>query len=748
MLKINRANTDIPSSLFSDRAKNARRAIEQVLILSPELRAQRRAPIEPDVYLAEDVRQSLTKLFFGKCAFCESEIGSASPVIVHHFRPTSNANDSRDYSSDTHYYAWFAYEWGNLYPACPDCDRSKSSYFPVSGVRAPLLCSLDEARQVEAGTILDPCHEEPLKHLNFKWNGVAVGSSAQGGITIEAFALNRPTLVQKRLEAGRLIYSRLRSILTPGIGIDPIREVIADDRPHASALRSLLDIFVEELAEQLGKDVPRHADPLWRLSDLLKDAGDGDLEKCFQQIDRLATLSDPTVLAEAVAYPPRPYAARAQPVRDGPTLQALGHSPSSITIRNFKGIENLILKLSERRDSADGSVCLMLLGENATGKSSILEAIALSLLGAPLAATVAGLPSGYLRRKNTQRWALVDVEAAEIRVEFHGMSRASEIRIDPVRQTFEGTEEPSSVVIGYGPRRFFAKSRSFRSRNPAARIKSLFDPLATIADPALWLQRLSGSNFNSVARALREILSLHVSDEIVRDPQLGVCVRANGFLTPLERMSEGYKSLFAMAVDIMRELMRHWTNLEQAAAVVLIDEIETHLHPRWKMRVMSSLRRALPKVTFVATTHDPLCLRGLDDGEVQVLHRDENQNIGLLVDLPSIKGMRAEQLLTSDYFGLSSTADPTIEAKLVDYAAAVATRPADRTPEEEAELLRVGQELAETLTIGDTAIEQVVQEAVVAYLDSRLSAPAALRSEARRNAVSAVLTAFKTPPKV
>jgi predicted ATP-binding protein involved in virulence len=218
-------------------------------------------------------------------------------------------------------------------------------------------------------------------------------------------------------------------------------------------------------------------------------------------------------------------------------------------------------------------------------------------------------------------------------------------------------------------------------------------------------------------------------------------------LTPLERMSEGYKALLAMTVDIVRELMGQWSNLEDARAVVLIDEIETHLHPRWKMQVMSALRRAFPKVTFIATTHDPLCLRGLDDGEVAVLVRDERQNVDTLRDLPSVKGLRAEQLLTSDYFGLSSTADPETEAKISRYANLLTDSERDRSPEANAELREVEADLSRTLVVGDTAVEQVVAQAIKEFLNTRRKGPVAERSEARKRAVSAVLDAFNGSPR-
>lgn len=88
---------------------------------------------------------------------------------------------------------------------------------------------------------------------------------------------------------------------------------------------------------------------------------------------------------------------------------------------------------------------------------------------------------------------------------------------------------------------------------------------------------------------------------------------------------------------------RFSASLAFSRAVVLIDEIEAHLHPRWKMRIVTALREALPNVTFIMTTHDPLCLRGLRAGEVMVFRRIESRApdslpvvVEQLEDLPDV----------------------------------------------------------------------------------------------------------------
>jgi hypothetical protein len=164
--------------------------------------------------------------------------------------------------------------------------------------------------------------------------------------------------------------------------------------------------------------------------------------------------------------------------------------------------------------------------------------------------------------------------------------------------------------------------------------------------------------------------------------------------------------------------------------LVLIDEIETHLHPRWKLRVVSALRKAMPNVQFVATTHDPLCLRGMRADEVQVFVRDEAHRIEVLSGLPDVRGLRAEQLLTSDYFGLASTADPDVESALAHLALPAGIRSQSRDGDLGA--------LQAFKWLGDTPVEQIVNEALRRFVEEG-AGPSLDRGQLREAAVTGVL---------
>lgn len=92
-------------------------------------------------------------------------------------------------------------------------------------------------------------------------------------------------------------------------------------------------------------------------------------------------------------------------------------------------------------------------------------------------------------------------------------------------------------------------------------------------------------------------------------------------LVPFDYLSDGYRNMVAMVADIAHRAARlnphHEANsAKETSGVVLIDEIDLHLHPKWQRRVVSDLKIAFPKLQFIASTHSPFILQSLEPGEV------------------------------------------------------------------------------------------------------------------------------------
>ena len=102
---------------------------------------------------------------------------------------------------------------------------------------------------------------------------------------------------------------------------------------------------------------------------------------------------------------------------------------------------------------------------------------------------------------------------------------------------------------------------------------------------------------------------------------------ADGQELPFRMLSDGVRNMLAMVADIAcRAVLLNpqfgEKAVERTPGIVLIDEIDLHLHPRWQRRVVEDLRRTFPRIQFIATTHSPLIIQSLRPGELVDLEKD------------------------------------------------------------------------------------------------------------------------------
>lgn len=730
MLKIRRTK---PPALFFDTIDQPRELLLRWAHRPFEERRQRRAPIDYDLFHHSHLADMVYDEFAGVCAFCERPVDTSEGVS--HFRPL-NIDGDHDGLEHTDHYSWLAFEWLNLFLICRSCQKQRRDRFFVTGRRARFLATFDEVRAEERPLVIDPTIESPSSHLSFLFTGECIPkrNSAKGRSTVDILALNNVELVHLRAKAIEAVVAAWKAALLDGAEVSEA----ALNAPFFGAWRDVIARTLSEYGIATLGTVSRQS-LIRRLRELIVNNDRDGRDRMAAAID-LVRNSDQIRSAEFQREPPgmaRDFYPAVDVLQADAVLRAPQAGVERVQITNFKAINHLDIRLREGRSRKAGASCLMLLGENAVGKSTFLSGIALALLGTREARKLRLTNSDLARSEARGSWDVWGRDPVEVRLQLDTRSAPAIFLYDPVRGRVEGSSEQATIVLGYGPHRYFAKARGRRGASAAHGVRSLFDSRHALPDPTDWLSGLRGRAFDEVVRTIRMILPVGDDDQLVNDSRSGICVFAQGQLTPVGQLSEGYRSVFAMVADICRNLLEHWSNLETAHGVVLVDEIETHLHPRWKMRVMSSLREAFPRVQFIVTTHDPLCVRGMDDGEVVVLARNEKGSITTLEDLPNVSGMRVEQLLTSEYFGLSSTIDPDLNLEIVRLADGLASDPD----------LKIGaeaEELVTRLTVGDSASAQIIQEALLRYLKEREKPLGALTPNARATAVEAVFRALRS----
>ena len=101
---------------------------------------------------------------------------------------------------------------------------------------------------------------------------------------------------------------------------------------------------------------------------------------------------------------------------------------------------------------------------------------------------------------------------------------------------------------------------------------------------------------------------------------------------------------------------------EKEPAILLIDEIENHLHPTWQRRVIPALLDHFPGLQIFATTHSPFVVAGLKAGQVHLLNRDENGVVSTTTNTENIEGWTADEILRV-FMGVDEPTDePTAQA--------------------------------------------------------------------------------------
>jgi energy-coupling factor transporter ATP-binding protein EcfA2 len=605
------------------------------------LKSQRRWPIDPSVIEGKDVVDALRALFLDKCAYCESPVTRDDRVPTRH-RPPEEAVQLDGTVSRDHYW-WLAYDWENLYLVCPTCRSNKGRLFPTNAGRVR-----PENREwvdliLEQPLLIDPCVHDPTEDLGYQHDGMLLGLTPRGVTTIDVLGLNRPDLVEARAAAAREVWEAIdRLPASKRLGTMPasVTKLVADRKPYLGIRR-------------------------WALENHDQDGL-------------------------------RPARAPVQPVASPPALSRA--RLQSVTVTNFRAIRDTTVAFPEPRSEEEP--WLLLLGENGVGKSTLLKAVALTLLDDATRRRLVPDASTCVRRGTRRgRVRLEFTDGAVVEMRFRQDSREFEM---------DGTT-PELVVLGYGPTRLPPPADYVPPPFARVDVDNLFDPFSPLSDAEKWLADahvVPTRQFNLHATDLKKLLPMTDEDRLSRRSGR-LYATSNGTSVSLAEMSDGFRSVIAVAADITMQLASAWESLASAEGLLLLDEIEVHLHPQWRWSIVSMLRSVFPRLRVIATTHDPLCLQQTKKGEVMLLRRDRVEGVRALpLDVPP--GLHADQLLTGDWFGLTTTTDADTARLLEDHGKLLvqpqtAKVRAERAILEDSLRRRVG-------SFAETSVERMAQE--------------------------------------
>ena len=322
----------------------------------------------------------------------------------------------------------------------------------------------------------------------------------------------------------------------------------------------------------------------------------------------------------------------------------------SVEIDNYRAVKHLKLSLDPR--------LTVFHGENAQGKTSVLHAIAVGLGLVPtLLPEVSGIGFLDTDRRRSARYVRVALETTDgiVWERQKGPVPSNRIGVRSLREKMErivsadeqGEEIDLPIVAFYGADRaaFSVPQRrsGYRERPRYAALagalsagidfRQFFEWFKAKEDEELRDQRRDPKAVSTELEAVRTAITSMIPGASQPRIEFGPLRFVVSLDTQsgrredltLDQMGGGYRVVLALAADLARRMAQgnpHRAKPCACEAIVLIDEIDLHLHPAWQQRVLDDLLRTFPNTQFLVSTHSPQVLTSVEPERIVELSRE------------------------------------------------------------------------------------------------------------------------------
>lgn len=405
-----------------------------------------------------------------------------------------------------------------------------------------------------------------------------------------------------------------------------------------------------------------------------------------------------------------------------------------IIIEDIRGFRSVDFDLE--RSPSEFRGWTVITGDNASGKTALLKAVALAIIGPDTARIlqpsmdgwirdgaevgtialqiVAGPQDSFAQGKRYEKpfWSELQLKHSANHIMLGSGVKYRGRKTGPTRGPWLGTSN-GWFCVGYGPfRRLYGHSpeaqRIMSTPGKVPRFATMFREDATLTEGDLWLRDLRYRELEGYGHAesvLKKVLRLlnhnflqhHICVERVDSDGLWIR-QPDGVVLPLADMSDGYRAALAMLIDIIRQIIDVY-GLEglivpdsgepkiESNGIVLIDEIDAHLHPSWQRVIGDWFKRVLPNIQFIVTSHSPLICQSADEDGIFHLPPpgDTTPPYKLSkLDYQRIIASRPTEIYLSPAFGMTYTRSPRAVRARKQYAQLQAKKSAKGlSPDEE-----------------------------------------------------------------
>lgn len=332
----------------------------------------------------------------------------------------------------------------------------------------------------------------------------------------------------------------------------------------------------------------------------------------------------------------------------------------------------------------------IIVGRNGSGKTSLLRAIAIGLCQQREASALLGALAGDSVRRNKKgnyepeaviKLDLIDPEDPARELCTTTTIARDESGQDVIEKSTRPARFPWARVFtgGYGVNRG-ARHREARSGyNRSDALQSLFSDNTSLLDPEATLRAISLADheqphlklLSETKRQLRKLLLLHTNYPIEVSSQ-AVLIHGPWGTMPFHALGDGYRGTAGWVLDLLGMALtaNRLDEVKTLRGVVLIDEIDEHLHPEWQRKLMGVISSGFPDLQIVGTTHSPMTI--VDSQKNQLIACELAYAVARVYqNLAEPTGRTADEILRGEWFGLSSTLDSRSEKLLKKYQRAI-----------------------------------------------------------------------------
>lgn len=381
-----------------------------------------------------------------------------------------------------------------------------------------------------------------------------------------------------------------------------------------------------------------------------------------------------------------------------------------IILKNVKGFDCLDIRLGREDGMGVESYAgwNVLTGGNGSGKSTVLKAVALALLGPETARALQSSFAGWISQGQDTATIAVQVSAgdgdafetgrpatAPFYAELQLDRKGSDVAVSPGREFVKGKRSAINGPWSFGPGVWFAAAygpfrrlygtsteamRLMSSAGRPPRFATLFKEDATLGESQNWLQELQFKVLEKKPKEtllLKDVIDLLNADflkhglKVERVDSDGLWLRNNeGVSLSISEMSDGYRSALALLIDIVRHIASAYPNRPLVSreddsvivphhGVVLIDEVDAHLHPEWQRDIGFWLKKHFPNIQFIVSSHSAFVCQAADELGIFTLDEAGEAETRLSVqEWRKIVSGTVDQVLLSPAFGLVHTRSP------------------------------------------------------------------------------------------